>query len=50
MWNKIVKNTLWLTGGEVTGRLIRAVLVVYAARTLGASDWGTFSYVLSLAA
>ena len=50
MWNKIVKNTLWLTGGEVTGRLIRAVLVIYAARTLGASDWGTFSYVLSLAA
>jgi O-antigen/teichoic acid export membrane protein len=50
MWNKIIKNTLWLTGGEVTGRLIRAVLVVYAARTLGASDWGTFSYVLSLAA
>ena len=50
MWNKIIKNTLWLTGGEVTGRLIRAVLVIYAARTLGASDWGTFSYVLSLAA
>jgi O-antigen/teichoic acid export membrane protein len=50
MWNKIVKNTLWLTSGEVIGRLIRAVLVIYAARILGASDWGTFSYVLSLAA
>lgn len=50
MWNRIVKNALWLTGGEMVGRILRASLVIYAARVLGASGWGTFSYVLSLAA
>ncbi|MFH1759258.1 MAG: flippase [Patescibacteria group bacterium] len=49
MPNKILKNTLWLSGGEIIGRLLRAVVVIYAARVLGAATWGTLSYVLSLA-
>lgn len=50
MWQKFVKNTFWLTTGEIVGRLFRVVLVLYAARVLGAADWGVFSYALSLSA
>ncbi len=50
MWQKVVKNTFWLTTGEIVGRLLRVVLVLYAARVLGAADWGVFSYALSLSA
>src|SRR3989344_6149792 len=47
---KIAKNTFWLFGGQIIGRLLRAVIIIYAARILGASSWGAFSYALSLAA
>ncbi len=50
MWNKFFKNTFWLTAGEIGGRLLRIVLVLYAARVLGVANWGIFSYALSLAA
>ena len=64
MWNKIksfllvnqsvrqtvVKNIFWLSAGQIAGRLIRAILIIYAARELGAASWGAFSYALSLAA
>ena len=50
MWTKIVRNTAWLSGGELIARLTRAVLVIIAARILGAVEWGTLSYALSLAA
>lgn len=50
MWQKIIKNTFWLTSGEIIGRALRIILVLYAARVLGAADWGVFSYALSLAA
>lgn len=46
----VFKNTFWLFGGEVVGRLIRFWIVVYAARLLGAAEYGIFSYALSLAA
>ncbi|OGM92363.1 hypothetical protein A2755_01185 [Candidatus Wolfebacteria bacterium RIFCSPHIGHO2_01_FULL_48_22] len=46
----IAKNTFWIAAGQIVSRLIKAVLVAYAARVLGASEWGTFSYAMSLAA
>jgi len=50
MWSKIAKNTLWLVSGEMVGRLLRAAFIIYAARALGVTNWGIFSYALSLAA
>lgn len=44
----IAKNTFWLFGGQAMSRLMRAALVVYAARVLGASSWGAFSYALGI--
>ncbi|MFA5386114.1 MAG: flippase [Candidatus Paceibacterota bacterium] len=46
----IAKNTFWLTFGEITGRILRTGVVIYAARVLGAEGWGVFSYAMSLAA
>jgi len=46
----IVKNTFWLTVSNFGGRLIKAVVIVYAARVLGTSGWGVFSYAITLAA
>lgn len=44
----IIKNTFWLFVGEIGVRLLKLVVFVYAARKLGASEWGVFSYVLAL--
>lgn len=46
----VLKNTFWLGFGNIAGRLIRAVVIIYTARKLGAADYGIFSYALSLAA
>ena len=46
----IAKNTAWLSISEFVGRLLRVVIIIYAARMLGAAGWGTFSYLTSLAA
>jgi len=46
----VAKNTIWLTVSQFGGRLIRAVIVIYAARILGAAEWGVFSYAVGLAA
>ena len=46
----VAKNTFWLTVSNVGGRLLRAVIIIYSARVLGASDWGIFSYAVSLVA
>lgn len=46
----IAKNTFWLFFGTISSRLIKAGIIIYAARILGAEDWGVFSYALSLAA
>lgn len=46
----VFKNTSWLFIGEIAGRLIRFSIVIYAARLLGAAEYGAFSYALSIAA
>jgi len=45
----VIKNTFWLFMGEASGRILKMVLIVYAARKLGADGWGIFSYVISVA-
>ncbi len=45
----VAKNFLWLTAGEFSSRLIRAFVMIYAARILGAHGYGVFSYILDLA-
>jgi O-antigen/teichoic acid export membrane protein len=46
----VIKNTFWLTVVSVGGKAIRAVLVIYAARVLGAESYGAFSYALGFVA
>ena len=45
----IAKNTFWLFFGQIASRLLRAAIVIYAARILGAASWGAFSYALGIA-
>jgi O-antigen/teichoic acid export membrane protein len=45
----VAKNTIWLTISNFGGRLIKAFIVIYAARVLGASQYGIFSYAITLA-
>lgn len=45
----VAKNTFWLTAGNFTGRIIKAALIIYVARVLGAAGYGIFSYAVSLA-
>lgn len=46
----IAKNTFWLFVGQVMGRVLRGILVIYSARILGAASWGVFSYAIGLVA
>ena len=46
----VIKNTIWLSFGQIIGRLIRVIVIIYAARILGAESYGAFSYALSIAA
>ncbi|MBP6855600.1 MAG: flippase [Candidatus Pacebacteria bacterium] len=46
----IAKNAAWLFLGTAVSRVARALVLMYAARLLGARDWGAFNYALSLAA
>ncbi|MCL5004783.1 MAG: hypothetical protein M1170_02470, partial [Patescibacteria group bacterium] len=43
----IAKNTFWLFFGEISSRVLRAAIVIYAARVLGADGWGVFSYAIT---
>lgn len=45
----IAKNVFWLGIGQIGGRLFRATIIIYAARVLGAAEYGIFSYALGLA-
>lgn len=45
----IAKNVFWLSLSQLGSRLIRAIIIIYAARVLGAAEYGVFSYALSLA-
>lgn len=44
----VVKNVFWLFSGEGVGRLIRAIIVIYSARVLGAAEYGVFSYAMAI--
>jgi len=45
----VAKNTFWLAVSQLGSRLIRAAIIIYAARVLGAAEYGLFSYVLGFA-
>ncbi len=45
----VVKNIVWLSVGQIGSRFIRAAVIIYAARVLGAAEYGLFSYALGLA-
>lgn len=45
----VIKNAIWLSVAQIIGRLFRAVILIYAARALGAAEYGIFSYALGLA-
>ncbi|MBI3638347.1 flippase [Candidatus Wolfebacteria bacterium] len=45
----VAKNVFWLGAGQIGSRLIRAIIIIYSARILGAAEYGVFSYVLNLA-
>jgi O-antigen/teichoic acid export membrane protein len=45
----VAKNTAWLSISNFGGRLIKAAIVIYGARVLGAAGWGVFSYAVTLA-
>jgi len=46
----ITKNIFWLGLSQIVSRFIRAAIIIYAARVLGAAEYGIFSYALGLAA
>jgi len=45
----VLKNFFWLTAAQIASRFIRAAVIIYAARVLGAEGYGVFSYALGLA-
>lgn len=45
----VAKNTIWLSISNFGGRILKAVIVVYGARVLGAAGYGVFSYAVTLA-
>jgi O-antigen/teichoic acid export membrane protein len=46
----VAKNTFWLAVSNFGGRLLRAIIIIYSARVLGAAEWGLFSYALTIVA
>lgn len=44
----IGKNIFWLFSGQIIGRLIRSILIIYSARVLITEQWGLLSYILSI--
>lgn len=44
----IAKNTFWLAVGNFGGRLLRAGIIIYGARILGAYQWGIFNYAITI--
>jgi O-antigen/teichoic acid export membrane protein len=45
----VLKNTFWLSLSQIFARLFKFILVIFAARILGPTGWGSFQYVLSVA-
>lgn len=44
----IMKNSFWFAFGTTVTKLMRAVILIYVARALGANQYGIFTYALSL--
>ncbi|MBP7846398.1 MAG: flippase, partial [Candidatus Pacebacteria bacterium] len=44
----IVKNTFWLGISTTISRIVRGIVIIYAARILGAENYGIFTYAMSL--
>src|SRR5680860_1828615 len=45
----VLKNSFWLTFSLLISRLIKAIIVIYAARVLGVAGYGVFAYAVSIA-
>jgi O-antigen/teichoic acid export membrane protein/lipid II:glycine glycyltransferase (peptidoglycan interpeptide bridge formation enzyme)/uncharacterized membrane protein (UPF0127 family) len=45
----VAKNTVWLSISNFGGRLIKAVVIIAAARILDPIGWGVISYIVTLA-
>ncbi len=45
----IIKNIFWLGLSQLGSRLFRIIIIIYAARILGAAEYGIFAYILSFA-
>lgn len=45
----VAKNTIWLSISNFGGRLVKAIIIIYAARVLGTAEYGVFSYAVTLA-
>jgi len=43
-----LKNTFWLFCGEISSKLFKFILILYAARILGVAGWGIFAYTISI--
>lgn len=46
----VAKNAIWLSVAQVGGRMLRAIIIIYAARLLGAAEFGVFNYAITLVA
>lgn len=46
----ILKNIIWLSSGVTISKILRSIMIIFAARILGAEGYGIFSYVISFAA
>ena len=45
----VAKNTVWLSISQFGARIVKAFIIIYAARVLGAAGYGVFSYAATLA-
>ena len=45
----IAKNTFWLSFSQLSRKVIKFAVIIYAARVLGVEGYGVFSYAIGLA-
>ncbi|GIW65596.1 MAG: flippase [Candidatus Parcubacteria bacterium] len=43
----IIKNSFWLIAGKLISGILRALLVIFSARLLGTSEYGSFSLAMN---
>jgi O-antigen/teichoic acid export membrane protein len=46
----IIKNFFWLSFGVSLSKILKSIVIIYAARILGVGGYGVFTYALSFAA